>query len=283
MTTSVPLLRVDAVSVRYPLRGAGAIAAPRFVDALSHVSVAIAAGGRLGVVGESGSGKSTLARVVLGLVRANSGSVHWDGVPVDYADARRLRALRRELQVVFQDPFGSLDPRTTAGEAVAEALQALAGPVPSAAAREAVIAALEEVGLAPGIANRYPHELSGGQCQRVAIARATIVRPRLLVCDEAVSALDVSVQAQIVNLLCELSERHRMALMFISHNLAVVRHLCDDIAVLCRGRLVEQGTQAQIFDQPREEYTRQLLAAVPEPDPVLQRARLAAGPPTRLT
>jgi ABC-type microcin C transport system duplicated ATPase subunit YejF len=261
--------------VRYALRGTSWIAGGRHLDALDDVSVALRAGGRLGIVGESGSGKSTLARVVLGLVRARKGRVQWDGAPVAYDDATRLRALRRELQVVFQDPFGSLDPRMTAGQAVDEALQALCGPVPRQDARQRILAALDEVGLAPDLADRYPHELSGGQCQRVAIARATVARPRLLVCDEAVSALDVSVQAQVVNLLHELSERHRMALLFISHNLAVVRHLCEDVAVLRRGRLVEQGPCERVFEAPEQDYTRALLAAVPEPDPRVQRERLA--------
>jgi oligopeptide/dipeptide ABC transporter ATP-binding protein len=178
-----------------------------------------------------------------------------------------MRSLRREMQVVFQDPFGSLDPRMTAGEAVGEALQARAGPVPSVAAQDRIIAALAEVGLGAAFANRYPHQLSGGQCQRVAIARATVSRPRLLVCDEAVSALDVSVQAQIVNLLHELSERHGMSLLFISHNLAVVRHLCEEIAVLYLGRIVERAPRDTLFRAPRHPYTRALLAAVPEPEP----------------
>ena len=151
--------------------------------------------------------------------------------------------MRRELQVVFQDPFGSLDPRMSIGESVAEALEALEGLKESAAVQARVAAVLDEVGLDPALARRYPHELSGGQCQRVAIARATVVRPRLLICDEAVSALDVSVQAQIVNLLSELSARHGMALLFISHNLAVVRHLCDEVLVLYLGRVVERGSR----------------------------------------
>jgi ABC-type microcin C transport system duplicated ATPase subunit YejF len=184
--------------------------------------------------------------------------------------------LRREAQIVFQDPFGSLDPRMTAGEAIDEALQALAGPVPVADARARVEASLRDVGLDAGLTHRYPHELSGGQCQRVAIARATVARPRLLVCDEAVSALDVSVQAQVVNLLDELCARHGMALLFISHNLVVVRQLCDDIVVLRGGRIVERGRREQIFTQPRDAYTRALLEAVPEPDPTVQRARLAS-------
>jgi ABC-type glutathione transport system ATPase component len=277
MSSATPLLRVEHAGVRYVLRGSGFFAPPRTLDALTDVSIAIPEGGRLGVVGESGSGKSTLARVVLGLVRANSGRVLWEGHVVDYDEASTMRALRRGMQVVFQDPFGSLDPRMTAGQAVGEALQALAGPVPSVAAQDRIRAALSEVGLGAAFANRYPHELSGGQCQRVAIARATVARPRLLVCDEAVSALDVSVQAQIVNLLHELSERHQMSLLFISHNLAVVRHLCEDVAVLCQGRVVEQGSRDAIFGSPQAQYTRDLLAAVPEPDPALQRARIAAA------
>jgi oligopeptide/dipeptide ABC transporter ATP-binding protein len=175
--------------------------------------------------------------------------------------------MRRELQVVFQDPFGSLDPRMSIGESVAEALDALEGLRESAAVRTRVAAVLEEVGLDPSLARRYPHELSGGQCQRAAIARATIVRPRLLICDEAVSALDVSVQAQIVNLLGALSTRHGMALLFISHNLAVVRHLCDEVLVLYLGHVVERGPRESVFSTPRHPYTRALLAAVPEPDP----------------
>jgi len=277
MSSTQPLLRVEHVSVSFALRGTGLFAPSRTLDALSDVSIEIPEGGRLGVVGESGSGKSTLARVVLGLVRASAGRVLWEGRAIDYDDTRAMRALRREMQVVFQDPFGSLDPRMTAGQAVGEALQALAGPVPSVAAQDRIRAALSEVGLGAAFANRYPHELSGGQCQRVAIARATVARPRLLVCDEAVSALDVSVQAQIVNLLHELSERHQMSLLFISHNLAVVRHLCEDVAVLCQGRVVEQGSREAIFGSPQAQYTRDLLAAVPEPDPALQRARIAAA------
>jgi len=267
------LLQVERLGVRYGTRAHGWGRQHATPDALTDVSLSVAEGGRLGVVGESGSGKSTLARVVLGLVPASNGRVLWDGTAVDYRHASRMRELRRQMQVVFQDPFGSLDPRMTAGESVHEALDALEGGRDRSAGRARVDAALDEVGLDTAFADRYPHELSGGQCQRVAIARATIVRPRLLICDEAVSALDVSVQAQIVNLLRELSGRHGMALLFISHNLAVVRHLCDDFAVLWQGRLVEQGDRAAIFERPREAYTRELLAAVPEPDPRLHPRR----------
>jgi len=186
---------------------------------------------------------------------------------VPRGDGSALRRLRREAQIVFQDPFGSLDPRMTLADSVAEALVALEGPTPRARVVARVAASLAEVGLDPSLASRYPHEVSGGQCQRAAIARATIARPGLLVCDEAVSALDVSVQAQIVNLLAELQRRHGLALLFISHNLAVVRHLCDEVVVLYLGRVVERAPREAIFAQPRHPYTRALLAAVPRPDP----------------
>jgi ABC-type glutathione transport system ATPase component len=264
MTAS--LLSVRNLTVRYPIGRRGLLGASRTLEAVAGVSLELMPGGSLGVVGESGSGKSTLARAVLGFVRPAAGEIHWCGERIDTAGPSRWRALRRELQVVFQDPFGSLDPRMTVGASVFEALEALEGLTSAAASQSRIAGAFEEVGLDPALAGRYPHELSGGQCQRVAIARATIVRPRLLVCDEAVSALDVSVQAQIVNLLRDLSGRHGMALLFISHNLAVVRHLCDHVAVLQRGRLVEQGDRQAIFGAPQSQYTRDLLAAVPRID-----------------
>jgi oligopeptide transport system ATP-binding protein len=250
-----------------PLRGAVRGVRGREIDALDDVSLSIAPGGTLGVVGESGSGKSTLARVLLGFVRPHSGFVRWQGQVIDYRDAARLRALRREVQIVFQDPVGSLDPRMTAADSVAEALVALGGGGEARARHDRVARSFAEVGLAPELMDRYPHELSGGQCQRVAIARATIARPQLLICDEATSALDVSVQAQVLALLGELVERHGMSLLFISHNLAVVRGLCAQVAVLCRGRVVEQGARESVFGEPSHPYTRELLAAVPEPDP----------------
>jgi peptide/nickel transport system ATP-binding protein/oligopeptide transport system ATP-binding protein len=247
-----------------------------WLTAVDAVDLEIDAGRAVGLVGESGCGKSTLARAVLALVDVHSGSVEWRGQPVRRGDATALGRMRRELQVVFQDPVGSLDPRMSIGESVAEALEALEGRQDGAAVRGRVASVLAEVGLDPALAARYPHQLSGGQCQRAAIARALVGRPKLLVCDEAVSALDVSVQAQIVNLLGDLRRRHGLALLFISHNLAVVRHLCDEVAVLYRGRIVERAAAAAIFAAPRHPYTRALLAAVPEPDPAA-RARSAAS------
>ena len=268
------LLQVRGLCVEYA--GRGLLRSRREpVHALRDVDIEIAEGRSLGVVGESGCGKSTLARVVLGLVAPSAGTVQWRGWAVDTSARERMRQMRRELQVVFQDPFGSLDPRMTAGASVAEALDALEGVSDAPAVRTRVAAAFESVGLDRGLVSRYPHELSGGQCQRVAIARATVVHPKLLICDEAVSALDVSVQAQIVNLLAGLRRRQGIGLMFISHNLAVVRHLCDEIVVLYLGHVVERAPRDALFAAPRHPYTRALLAAVPEPDP-----RLATRSPT---
>jgi len=264
---STPLLEVRGLCVDYAGRRATPWSQAGRIHALREVDLDLPEGRSLGIVGESGSGKSTLARAILGLTRPTAGRIAWRGQPVDFGDRTRMRAIRRELQVVFQDPFGSLDPRMNAGASVAEALEALEGITDRAVQRERVAAALAEVGLDPALGARYPHELSGGQCQRVAIARATITRPRLLICDEAVSALDVSVQAQIVNLLGDLSERHGLALLFISHNLAVVRHLCSDVVVLRLGEVVERASSEELFARPRHPYTRELLAAVPLPDP----------------
>ena len=264
---SGPLLQVRGLSVRFPQRRAGLFGARSWLTAVDVVDLDVAAGQSVGIVGESGCGKSTLARAILGLVKPAAGSIDWRGAPVRVGEAAGLRRMRRELQVVFQDPVGSLDPRMTIGESVAEALVALEGPQPRAACDSRVAATLGEVGLDVVLARRYPHELSGGQCQRAAIARAIVARPRLLVCDEAVSALDVSVQAQIVNLLADLRARHGLALLFISHNLAVVRHLSDEVVVLYLGRVVERATREALFATPRHPYTRALLAAVPEPNP----------------
>jgi oligopeptide transport system ATP-binding protein len=275
---SAPLLEVRGLTVRFPRQRVGLFSPREWLTAVDAVDLIVAEGTSVGIVGESGCGKSTLARAVLGLVTPQAGSIAWCGQPVRRDDASGLLRMRRELQVVFQDPVGSLDPRMTVGESVAEALVALAGPQDPAAVAARVVATLREVGLDPTLGRRYPHELSGGQCQRAAIARAIVARPRLLVCDEAVSALDVSVQAQIVNLLDELRRRHGLALAFISHNLAVVRHLCDEVVVLYLGRVVERATRDALFATPRHPYTRALLAAVPHPDPATA-DRAARGQP----
>jgi oligopeptide/dipeptide ABC transporter ATP-binding protein len=279
VNAQAPLLRIRGLSVRYPLRGTPELRR-RWLTALDGVDLEVARGRSVGIVGESGCGKSTLARAVLALVEPYAGTLEWRGRAVHRRDTVALRRMRRELQVVYQDPVGSLDPRMTVGECVAEALDALEGVRDRNAVAARVAASLAEVGLDPALATRYPHELSGGQCQRAAIARAIVARPQLLICDEAVSALDVSVQAQIVNLLAELRERHGMALLFISHNLAVVRHLCEEIAVMYLGRIVERGPRGSIFGEPRHPYTRALLAAVPIPDPAVAAASSRDPMPT---
>jgi len=262
-----PLLRVRGITVKFPMRRVRLGEARPWITALDHVNLEVHAGGAVGIVGESGCGKSTLARAILALVKPQAGTIEWRGRTVAQGDPSGLRRVRRELQAVFQDPVGSLDPRMTLRETIAEALEALEGPQPPETAATRVRDALVEVGLDPAHGSRYPHELSGGQCQRAAIARAVVARPRLLVCDEVVSALDVSVQAQIVNLLDDLRRRHGLAVLFISHNLAVVRHLCEEVVVMYLGRVVEQASGSALFSAPRHPYTRALLAAVPAPDP----------------
>ncbi len=244
--------------------------------AVEDVSFELRAGEALALVGESGCGKSTLARAVLQLVRPTSGRVVWLGQPLDGRSARALRSLRRELTLVFQDPLASLDPRMTVGEIVGEPLRVHRPDLDRVGRRREVREVLERVGLAADSVTRYPHEFSGGQCQRIGIARAVILKPKLLVCDEPVSALDVSIQAQIVNLLAALTRETGMSLLFVSHNLAVVRRLCDRVIVLYLGRMLEVGLSAELFADPLHPYTRGLLDAVPVPDATRQPARLAA-------
>ncbi|MGD9773529.1 ATP-binding cassette domain-containing protein [Diaphorobacter sp.] len=232
------------------------------VQALQGVSFDMTAGRSLGVVGESGSGKSTLARLVMALDTPTAGTVQLLGRDLHRLPARELRAARRDFQMVFQDPYGSLDPRQTVGRIVTEPLQAL-GKATRAELREQAAAVLRQVGLHPGDAHKYPHEFSGGQRQRIAIARALITRPRLIVADEPVSALDVSVQAQVLNLLQDLQERHDVTYLLISHDLAVVQHLCDEVLVLHGGRVVERGAPRTLFSAPQHPYTQALVAAVP--------------------
>ncbi|MET1116493.1 MAG: ATP-binding cassette domain-containing protein [Comamonas sp.] len=246
-------------------------AAPR-IEALRGVSLRMEAGRSLGVVGESGSGKSTLARLVMALDQPDAGQVKILGQDVHRLAPPALRAARRDFQMVFQDPYGSLDPRQRVARIVGEPLQAL-GLGNRASLREQAAQALAEVGLRSGDLDKYPHEFSGGQRQRIAIARALITRPRLIVADEPVSALDVSVQAQVLNLLRDLQQQHGLGYLLISHDLAVVQQLCDEVVVLYQGQIVERGAPAQLFAAPRHPYTRALVAAVPQIAPGRARAR----------
>jgi oligopeptide transport system ATP-binding protein len=260
------VLQADAVGVRFRVRGAP-WRAQRWLTAVEGVSLALAGGETLGVVGESGCGKSTLGRALLGLVPLHSGRVLLNGERLDLLDGAALRRLRRHAQMVFQDPQGSLDPRMTVGQSVAEPLAIFEPGLPAAARRRRVEEALVQVGLAPEHAERYPHEFSGGQCQRAGIARAVILRPAVVVCDEPVSALDVSVQGQVVNLLARLREELGLAYVFISHNLAVVRHVSSSVLVMYLGRTMEQAARDELHGRPLHPYTRALLDAVPTPDP----------------
>ena len=237
------------------------------VRAVDGVSFTIAAGKTLGLVGESGSGKTTVGRTLLRLQEPTRGTVVFDGHDVFALAAGPLRALRRKMQIVFQDPYSSLNPRMTVAETLREPLQihGLTGEVS---------ALLDEVGLDAEFAKRYPHELSGGQRQRVGIARALSVAPQFIVCDEPVSALDVSVQAQVLNLLADLQARRRLTYLFIAHDLAVVRHIADEVAVMYLGKIVERAVAGEIYAQPRHPYTRALLSAVPEPNPRAAKQRI---------
>ena len=262
---SAPLLKVERLIREYTLPRETLTAPPHRVHALRGVSFTIEAGRSLGIVGESGSGKSTLARLVMALDTPTSGSVQLLGRDLHRLPREELRAARRDFQMVFQDPYGSLDPRQPIGRIVAEPLSAQGVSRHEQAKR--AIEVLESVGLRASDASKFPHEFSGGQRQRIAIARALITKPRLIVADEPVSALDVSVQAQVLNLMQDLQAQFDVTYMLISHDLAVVRHLCDDVAVLREGQIVEQGPPGWLFQHAQHPYTRALLDAVPRAEP----------------
>ena len=268
-------LQASELSVTYPVRSAGWARDVRLA-ALSAVSLKLHAGEALAVVGESGSGKSTLARALLKLLPHSGGRIVWMGQDLDELTRAQLRAERRDLQIIFQDPLGSLDPRRRVGDIVAEGLR-VHEPLLGAAERASRVGAmLARVGLPADLEARYPHELSGGQGQRVGIARAMILAPQLLVCDEPVSSLDVPSQVQVVDLLARLKRETGLCLLFVSHNLAVVRRLCEQVLVLYLGRMMEQAATGPLYSHPRHPYTRELLDAVPLPDPAVQPARLGA-------
>jgi ABC-type glutathione transport system ATPase component len=263
---SAPLLEVENLTKDYVLPRERLLQAPGKVHALNGVSFTIQAGRSLGIVGESGSGKSTLARLVMALDQPTSGQVRMLGRDLHALPREERRSARRDFQMVFQDPYGSLDPRQPVERIVAEPLSAQGGMARDEQHQRAS-EALQAVGLRASDLRKYPHEFSGGQRQRIAIARALITRPRLIVADEPVSALDVSVQAQVLNLMLDLQAEFGITYMLISHDLAVVHHLCDDVAVLWQGRIVEQGPPEQLFTAAQHPYTRTLLAAVPDAEP----------------
>jgi oligopeptide/dipeptide ABC transporter ATP-binding protein len=273
----MPLLEVQNLRVRFPVRTGLFGRVTGHVHAVEDVSLDVAAGEAVGLVGESGCGKTTLGRAILRLLEPTAGRVVFAGTDLTALSPRELRPLRRQFQMIFQDPFSSLNPRLPVGESVGEALDIHGLAADAADRRRRIAAALQGVGLEPAAAARYPHEFSGGQRQRVGIARALAVEPRLLVCDEPVSALDVSVQAQVINLLQDLQRERGLAYLFISHDLAVVEHLCQRVVVMYLGRVVESGPTREVTGAPRHPYTRALLSAVPVVDPAAKRARLVLG------
>ena len=275
-----PLLDVRDLVVRFDRRQ-GWFGKTERVQAVNGVSLALQRGETLGLVGESGCGKTTLARAVLRLIEPDGGSVRFDGHDVLALKPAPMRALRRRMQIVFQDPYSSLNPRMRVGTAIREGLE-IHRIAEGAAADRRVAELLDEVGLPASAASQYPHAFSGGQRQRIGIARALAVEPELIVCDEPVSALDVSVQAQVLNLLADLQQRRGLSYLFISHDLAVVRHLAPRVAVMYLGRIVEEGSADAIFTDARHPYTRALLSAIPTPDPKASRARivLSGEPPS---
>jgi peptide/nickel transport system ATP-binding protein len=262
MTT--PMLEAEGLRVTF--RGKGRFGRGPGVTAVNDVSLRIERGETLGLVGESGSGKSTTGRAVLKLVPLEAGEVRVDGQDVTGQRGAELRRLRRQMQMVFQDPYSSLDPSAPVGASIAEPLR-VHESMSKQARRDRVVELLDLVGLRPSHADRYPYEFSGGQRQRVAIARALALHPRLIVCDEAVSALDVSTQNQVINLLEDLRERFELSYLFIAHDLAVVRHISHRVAVMYLGRIVETGPVERIYERPAHPYTQALLSAIPVPDP----------------
>jgi oligopeptide/dipeptide ABC transporter ATP-binding protein len=276
---TIPLVDVKDLVKHFPLPGGSWLKSEiSYVRAVDGVSFSINPGETLGLVGESGSGKSTTGRLILRLIEANSGSCRFDGKDVFSLGREELRALRREMQIVFQDPYGAFNPRMTVGGIIAEALD-LRGVTSASERLSEVGRLLSLVQMSPEIRNRYPHEFSGGQRQRIGIARALAVEPRFIVADEPVSALDVSTQAEIVNLLLDLQKRLNLTMLFISHDLSVVRVLADRIAVMYAGKILEMASAASLFEHPLQPYTQELLAAIPEPDMNKARRSGASLPP----
>jgi len=272
---SKSILRVQDLHVHYPIEtGTLFKRQTSMLKALNGVSFEVAPGESLGIVGESGCGKSTLARAILGLQQPTSGRVLWKSEPLHEMSAVTLREKRKELQMIFQDPTASLNPRLKIGEIIAEPLHNFYPRMDKLQTEERVKGMMQMVGLLPNLLNRYPHEFSGGQCQRVGIARALILNPKLVVCDEPVSSLDVSIQAQIVNLLKDLQKKLSLSLIFIAHDLSVVKSISERVMVMYLGKVMELAPREEIYTRPRHPYTSDLMRAVPVPDPEVERNKM---------
>jgi oligopeptide transport system ATP-binding protein len=276
------LIEARNLEVGYPIPGNGVFAKSRTLPIVRDTSLSLEPGRTLGIVGESGCGKSTLGRALLGLIKPTSGQVLWQGQDMAAMPIETLRRRRSEMQIIFQDPVAALDPRMTLGRIVSRPLATFEPGLSRAQLQERAIESLRLVGLSADFAGRYPHELSGGQAQRVGIARAIIGKPKLIVCDEPVSALDVSIQAQVVNLLMDLQDQLGLALVFISHNLSIVRHISHEVMVMCLGRVVETAPRDAFYARPLHPYSQALMLAVPEPDPKREKGRIGQSLPGEL-
>ena len=274
MTMAEPLLKVESLVKHFPVRSGLFSRQTDYVRAVDGVSFTIDAGETLGLVGESGCGKSTTGRCVLRLIEPTSGAVWFEGRNVTAMDERALRLLRRDVQIIFQDPYASLNPRMTVGAIVGEALTIHALASNARDYQDRVVELLDTVGLHADHMRRYPHEFSGGQRQRIGIARALAVSPKLIICDEPVSALDVSVQAQVINLLEDLQQKFNLTYLFVAHDLSVVEHISTRVAVMYLGRIVEIASARDLYTAPKHPYTEALLSAVPIPDPKVKRKRI---------
>jgi peptide/nickel transport system ATP-binding protein len=270
---SSSILDVQNIKVHFSIAKKNALpwSKPSTLKAVDGVSFQVMAGETLGIVGESGSGKSTLARAIIGLLKPTSGKVIWQDQDLTQFTKQAWRAERRNIQMIFQDPLGSLNPRMTVGEIVAEPLRTYHPELSRSERKKQVQAIMAKVGLQPNLINRYPHEFSGGQCQRIGIARALILKPKLIICDEPVSALDVSIQAQVINLLKQLQQELGLSLIFIAHDLAVVKHISDRVLVMYKGNKVEMAAVDKLYAEPQHDYTKALLSAVPIPDPEIEK------------
>lgn len=262
-----PILSVRNLKVYFPIFSGKMFVSPKPLKAVDDVSFDLYNGETLGVVGESGCGKSTLGRGVLQLLEPTAGEVIWQGAHLENLSGPEMIKVRKDLQIIFQDPLASLNPRMTIGDIIAEPMTVHYPELSKAERKERVAEMMEQVGLLPLMINRYPHEFSGGQCQRIGVARAMILKPKLIVCDEPVSALDVSIQAQIVNLIQELQKTFGLSLIFISHDLSIVRHISHRIMVLYLGNVMEIADKMSLYDTPKHPYTKALISAVPIPDP----------------
>ncbi|CAH1541202.1 murein tripeptide/oligopeptide ABC transporter ATP binding protein OppF [Vibrio owensii] len=269
------ILDVSDLKVHFSIasKSAWPWAKPSSLKAVDGVNVRLYEGETLGVVGESGCGKSTFARAIIGLVEATDGEVVWLGQDLTKMKDVQRRETRKEIQMIFQDPLASLNPRMTVGDIIAEPLETFYPELTKQEVKDRVKEMMAKVGLLPNVINRYPHEFSGGQCQRIGIARALILKPKMIICDEPVSALDVSIQAQVVNLLKELQKELGLSLVFIAHDLSVVKHISDRVLVMYLGNAVELGEAEALFADPKHPYTRALMSAVPIPDPEIERSK----------